>query len=111
MEQSIGPTTTDLTRSRKRAAIAVAVLADALQLLLGPMGLVGVDQAVDLVAAVLIVWLIGFHPLLLPTFVVELVPMADLLPTWTGCVLLVLARKKKAQLNQEPARVIVHPPE
>jgi hypothetical protein len=34
--------------------------------------------------------LIGFHPLLLPTFVLEFVPLTDMLPTWTGCVALVM---------------------
>ena len=38
-----------------------------------------------------------FHPLLLPTFVVELLPVIDLLPTWTGCVALVVSRRKKQQ--------------
>ena len=30
-------------------------------------------------------WVIGFHFLLLPTFVIELVPVLDDLPTWTAC--------------------------
>jgi hypothetical protein len=36
--------------------------------------------------------IIGFHRLLLPTFIIELLPVADLLPTWTGCVAPVIAR-------------------
>ena len=39
--------------------------------------------------------LIGFHPLLLPTFVIEFVPVADLLPTWTGCAALVVALRRR----------------
>jgi hypothetical protein len=35
--------------------------------------------------------LIGFHPLLLPTSVLEFLPLADMLPTWTGCVAIVVA--------------------
>jgi hypothetical protein len=41
--------------------------------------------------------LLGFHPLLLPTFVVEFLPVADMLPTWTGCVALVVALRKRQQ--------------
>ena len=31
-----------------------------------------------------------------PTFVVELFPIVDVLPTWTGCVALVVAMRKKS---------------
>ena len=41
--------------------------------------------------------LIGFHPLLLPTFVLEFLPITDLLPTWTGCVALVMALRTRQQ--------------
>jgi hypothetical protein len=50
----------------------------------------------------LTVWIIGFHLLLLPTFVVELIPMADMLPTWTGCVAAVIALKKKGERASPP---------
>lgn len=87
-----------LTRGRRWAAIAVALVADGLQLLFGPLGWAGVDQVIDVVAMIVTSRLIGFHPLLLPTFVVELIPVADLLPTWTGCVFaVILLRKRQAQ--------------
>ena len=86
-----------LTKSRIRLAYAVAVTADALQLLLGPLGSLFVDQIIDLVAMCLTWRAIGFHPLLLPTFVVEFLPVADMLPTWTGCVALVVALRKRQQ--------------
>jgi hypothetical protein len=57
--------------------------------------------------------LIGFHPLLLPTFLIEFVPVADLLPTWTGCVALVVAmRRKQAPLpatDDAPITIDVKP--
>jgi hypothetical protein len=84
-----------LTRGRITAAYAAAVLIDGLQLVAGPLGWVLFDQALDVVAAVLMWRLLGFHPLLLPTFVVEFLPVADLLPTWTGCVALVVALRKR----------------
>ena len=55
------------------------------------------DEALDVVAAFVMWRLLGFHPLLLPTFVVEFLPVADLLPTWTGCVALVVALRKRQQ--------------
>lgn len=82
-------------RSRVRAAYGVAIATDILQLALGPLGWTGADEILDVIAAGAISWLIGFHPLLLPTFVLELFPVADMLPTWTGCVALVMLLRKR----------------
>jgi hypothetical protein len=84
-----------LTRSRIRSAYAIAIATDVLQIALGPLGWVGTDEVLDIAAMILTTRLIGFHPLLLPTFAVELVPFIDMLPTWTACVALVVAMKKK----------------
>ena len=86
-----------LTRARVRLAYVVAVATDVLQLLLGPVGWAFADEILDLAAMILIWRVIGFHPLLLPTFVLEFLPVADLLPTWTGCVTLVLALRRRQQ--------------
>jgi hypothetical protein len=86
-----------LTRTRVVLALIVALGADALQWLLGPVGWVFFDQIIDVVAMILTMWLLGFHLLLLPTFVVEFLPLVDMLPTWTGCVIVVIALRKHAQ--------------
>jgi hypothetical protein len=93
-----------LTSSRVGLAYAIAIAVDATQLLLGPVGWAFADEILDLVAMIVVSRLIGFHFLLLPTFVLELLPITDLLPTWTGCVALVLAIRKRQQLAQpQPA--------
>jgi len=100
-----------LTRARMRAALIVAIIADVLQWCFGPFGWAGADQVIDILAMICTCLLLGFHPLLLPTALLEFVPMVDLLPTWTGCVLLVIARRKKQQASvQEPKPAIVNPP-
>ena len=86
-----------LTKSRVRLAYIVAVAADALQLLLGPLGWLFVDEVIDVVAMGLTWRAIGFHPLLLPTFALEFIPIIDMLPTWTACVALVVTLRKKQQ--------------
>src|SRR5438552_11275360 len=88
-----------LTRERVRFAYAVAVTTDALQLLLGPVGWAFADELLDVIAMILTWRLIGFHPLLLPSFVLELLPVADMLPTWTGCVAIVVAVRKRQQAS------------
>jgi hypothetical protein len=86
-----------LTRRRIIFALAVAVAADALQLILSPFGWTGPDQVIDVIAMGLTVWALGFHVLLLPTFVLELIPVLNELPTWTACVTAVIVLRKKAQ--------------
>jgi hypothetical protein len=71
-----------------------------LQLLLGPFGWAGADELLDVVAMILTWKLIGFHPLLLPSFILEFLPVADLLPTWTGCVAIVAAIRKRQHAQQ-----------
>ena len=84
-----------LTRQRLILALVIAVAADGLQLLFGPLGWVFIDQAIDCVAMILLSWVIGFHALFLPTFVVELVPVLEDLPTWTACTAAVIAFRKR----------------
>jgi hypothetical protein len=86
-----------LTPARVRFAYAAAVVIDVVQFALGPLGWTLADQVLD-VAGMVIMWrTIGFHPLLLPTFALEFVPVAGMLPTWTGCVAIVVARRKRHQ--------------
>ena len=92
-----------LTSQRVRLAYGIAMATDAAQFLLGPLGWAGADEVLDLAATILIWRVLGFHPLLLPTFVVEFRPVTDVLPTWTGCVALVVALRKRQQaLSPEP---------
>ena len=92
-----------LTPSSVRMAYAVAVAVDVAQLLLGPFGWFGIDEVLDAGAMYVISRLIGFHPLLLPTFILEFVPFTDMLPTWTGCVALVIRiRERQGVVAEEP---------
>ena len=91
-----------LTRDRIRLAYGVAITADALQILLGPLGWAFADEIIDGIAMFLTWRVIGFHPLLLPTFLIEFLPLVDMLPTWTGCVALVVSLRKKQQTAKSP---------
>ncbi|MBM3836755.1 MAG: hypothetical protein FJ398_02125 [Verrucomicrobia bacterium] len=94
-----------LTPGRVGLAFVLALAADALQVLLGPFGWTFLDEFIDLIALVGISYLIGFHPMLLPTFLVEIIPIVDMLPTWTGCVALVVALRRKQQPGASPPPV------
>jgi hypothetical protein len=89
-----------LTRPRIFLALAVAAGADGLQFLLawlGPLEWVFVDPVIDTAAAAVTTWLLGFHVLLLPTYVAKLIPFAEDLPTWTGCVAAVIFLRTRTE--------------
>jgi hypothetical protein len=97
-----------LTRRRVWLAWLVALAADGLQLLLSPFGWVFIDSAIDVVAMILLTLTLGFHPLFLPTFFVELIPLVDEFPTWTACTFLVIGLRRKHSATNTPP---VHPPQ
>ena len=86
-----------ITRRRIYLAFFVAVLTDSLQLMTGPFGFFVFDQIIDLLAMILTSVLLGFHLLLLPTFIIELFPVVGWVPTWTGCVALLVSMRKREQ--------------
>jgi len=86
-----------LTRTRIVLAIAIAVFVDGLQLIISGPGWFGPDQVLDVFAMLVLTPIIGFHPLLLPTFVLKILPVIESIPTWTGCVLVVIFLRRKAQ--------------
>jgi hypothetical protein len=96
-----------VTRGDVRLAYAVAVAVDVAQLLLGPIGWTGVDEILDAFAMVAISRLIGFHPLLLPTFILEFVPLTDMLPSWTGCTAFVVHARRRHGLISDDATAAI----
>jgi hypothetical protein len=104
----------ELSQARMVTAVAVAAVADLLQIVLLPVAWTFAQEAIDVVAMGLTMALLGFHLLLLPTFAVEFIPVVDMLPTWTGCVVAVIALRKRAgRDNSSNAVTIVQasPPE
>jgi hypothetical protein len=86
-----------LSRGRMVFALFVAVVADGLQI---PLQVPPFPEIIDVVAMVFTTALIGFHVLLLPTFAIEFIPIASALPTWTGCVLAVIALRRRTERQQ-----------
>jgi hypothetical protein len=89
-----------------RLAWAVAIAADALQIAAFPLfaegGLSPADSALDLVVAFIMIRLLGWHWAFLPTLAAELIPGADLFPTWTGAVWFVTRQRVAADINSNP---------
>ena len=66
-----------------------------------------IDEGMDVIAMLLISWAIGFHMLLLPTFLIEFIPGPDMLPTWTACTMAVIMLRKRAQKSAPPPIEVV----
>jgi len=94
-----------LSRVRISLAFAVALVVDTMQIGLGPLGWAFADEALDVIAMIATSLVLGFHPLLLPTFVVEFIPLVDMLPTWTGCVGAVVLLRKRSPTETPAGKV------
>lgn len=95
-------------RSRFRAALILAMAADALQIFVFPLFAEGAlspaDDVLDLAVAAVLVNLLGWHWEFLPAFAAELVPGVDLVPFWTLAVANVYRKWKHITITVEEAR-------
>ena len=89
-----------LNPARIRAARSIAIAADLLQIVIFPVFAGGavsiVNDILDVAVAVSMSLLVGWHWAFLPSFLAELVPFFDLVPTWTAAVFFA-TRKGTAQ--------------
>ncbi|MBV8781726.1 MAG: hypothetical protein JO353_10045 [Phycisphaerae bacterium] len=79
-------------------ARGVAVAVDVLQIAIFPATAVGaqlpVNDVVDVIACVVLTLLVGWNIAFLPSFVIKLLPLADVAPTWTLAVLFATRRRQ-----------------
>jgi hypothetical protein len=96
--------------TKETIALAVAATADAFQVGLLPLFAEGafspVDDALDLGTFIILVKVLGWHPLLLPTMVAELIPLVDLAPTWTMAILIIMRRKRATSKKNDESRAL-----
>jgi hypothetical protein len=104
-----------LTTQQIWLARVIAVAADALQIVLSPAltWAVPVNVAIDVIVALILIKLVGWHIAFTPTFAVEVLPIAELAPTWTVAVMVATAGRgahpvAEPVANGEPIRVNVN---
>ena len=94
--------------TRLRAALLLAILADALQIVIFPLFVEGAespaDDALDFGMGAVMVYLLGWHWEFLPSFFAKLVPGVDLVPLWTLAVLNVYRKSKRLAVMIEAGR-------
>ena len=107
------PATTDDTitispGSQFRAAMILAVIADALQIVIFPLFVEGAfspaDDVLDLGIGAMMIHLLGWHWEFLPSFLAKLVPGVDLVPFWTMAVVNVYRKTKRIAVAAEENR-------
>src|SRR6202521_3440141 len=91
--------------SRFRAAMVLAIIADALQIIVFPVFIAGAlspaDDVLDFAIAAVMVHLLGWHWEFLPSFLAKLVPGVDLVPFWTMAVANVYRKSKRIAVTAE----------
>jgi len=94
--------------ARLRFALILAVLADALQIVVFPLFVIGaespVDDLLDLGMAGALTYLLGWQWEFLPSFFVKLVPGVDLAPLWTLAVANVYRKSRRIAIKNEEMR-------
>jgi len=82
----------NVKRSTVAAAYIIALCADAVEIGLAPLFSEGFmspfDDIMDSIVCVVLTMLLGWHIAFIPSFVIKLLPIADLAPTWTIAVLI-----------------------
>lgn len=91
---------------RFRAALILAIIADALQIVVFPLFVEGaaspVDDLLDLGIGAALVYLLGWNWEFLPSFLAKLVPGIDLVPFWTLAVANVYRKSKRIAVQELP---------
>jgi hypothetical protein len=84
---------------RFRTAMVLAIIADALQIIVFPVFVEGVispaDDILDLGIGAAMISLLGWHWEFLPSFLAKLLPGVDLVPFWTLAVVNVYRKSKR----------------
>jgi len=90
---------------RFRTAMILALVADALQIVVFPVFVEGAispaDDILDLGIGAAMIHLLGWHWEFLPSFLAKLVPGVDLVPFWTLAVANVYRKSKRIAVTTE----------
>lgn len=91
--------------TRFRAAMVLAIIADALQIAVFPLFIEGAlspaDDLLDFGVGAVLIHLLGWHWEFLPSFLAKLVPGVDLVPFWTMAVASVYRKSKRIAETEE----------
>ena len=90
---------------RFQTAMVLAIVADALQIVVFPLFVQGAlspaDDILDLGIGAAMIHLLGWHWEFLPSFLAKLVPGVDLVPFWTLAVANVYRKSKRIAVTTE----------
>jgi hypothetical protein len=94
--------------SHFRSAMMLAIIADAVQIVIFPLFAGGAtspaDDILDFGVGAVLVHLLGWHWEFLPSFLAKLLPGVDLVPFWTMAVANVYRKSKRMAVAAEESR-------
>lgn len=96
----------NVKRSTVIAAFMIAVCADLLEMAFGMIFAEGfaspLNDVMDVVVCFILTAMLGWHLSFIPSFLVKLIPVGDLAPTWTIAVLIATRAGHIAEKEEEP---------
>jgi hypothetical protein len=99
---------TNSQMTRFRIALILAIVADALQIVLLPLFVEGAespaDDVLDFGVGAALIYLLGWHWEFAPSFLAKLVPGVDLVPLWTLAVANVYRKSKRIAVSAAEGR-------
>jgi hypothetical protein len=99
-----------LKEPEQRAAWVIAIAADTLQIAAFPFfaegGISPADSLLDMIVAFVLIRLLGWHWAFLPTLAAELIPGADLFPTWTAAVWFVTRQRVNSDSGSHEVEIL-----
>jgi len=110
MTDTVATTPRPLSAGRRRLALTIALIADAAQWLWLPLVIGGavspINDVIDVCVGLMMLGLIGFHWALVPSFIAELVPFVDLVPSWTLAVWIATRGRGEAPASKSHAEEV-----
>lgn len=96
------------SKTRLRAAVVLALAADALQVAILPLFFEGAaspaEDVLDVAVGAVLTYLLGWHWEFLPSFLGKLVPGVDLVPFWTLAVANVYRKSRRDPITIDAPR-------
>ena len=101
----------NVKRSTLVLAFVIAIFADLLEMGLFPIFSEGfaspASDFVDVVVCIILTLLIGWHIAFIPSFLIKVIPVVDMAPTWTLAVLIASRHRQASETSDVPPPPII----
>jgi hypothetical protein len=102
-----------INRTSVIGAFIIAIVADLIEMGFGLVFAEGfaspLNDVMDVIVGIVLTVMVGWHIAFLPSFLIKVIPVMDLAPTWTIAVLIATRGRWKATNDPPPPPIIKEP--